>query len=278
MKFTRFFLQASLGSMLWISNSGAQAQSSTGLPLWELGVFGVGVSQQAYPGSDQQVARGLALPYLIYRGEFLRADRETAGLRAVKTPRFELDIGVAGSFGSRSNDIEARQGMPDLGTLVEFGPRIKWNLLETNAGGRLRLELPLRGVFDLEADAAHRGMAFEPKLVFQRRAPSGWDYSAGLSAIFADQRLARTFYAVDPMFAAPGREAYEAASGLVTWRLSASFSRNVSQDWRIFGFGRIDSMNGSANKDSPLVRRTNGLSVGVGFAYTWMRSQRMAKD
>jgi outer membrane protein len=107
----------------------AAAQSTAAsLPLWEIGGFGVGVSQQAYPGSDQQVNRGLALPFLVYRGQFLRADRESAGLRAIKTPRFELDIGVAGSFGANSDDIDARRGMSNLGTLVEFGPRVKWNL------------------------------------------------------------------------------------------------------------------------------------------------------
>ena len=157
-----------------ISSAPVAAQSSSSLPLWELGTFGVGISQQAYPGSDQQVNRGLVLPSLVYRGQFLRADRETAGLRAIKTPRFELDIGVAGSFGARSDDVAARRGMPDLGTLVEFGPRIKWNLGEGPGGGRWRAELPVRGVFDLNDRAAHRGMAFEPELSFQRRAKGGW--------------------------------------------------------------------------------------------------------
>jgi len=101
------------------------------LPLWELGAFAVGVSQQAYPGSDQQVQRGLALPFLVYRGRFLRADRETAGLLAVKTPLYEIDIGVAGSFGSASDEIEARRGMPDLGTL---GPGRVWTSVEGQLG------------------------------------------------------------------------------------------------------------------------------------------------
>jgi hypothetical protein len=160
---------------IWITSIPAVAQSTAAsLPLWEIGGFWVGVSQQAYPGSDQQVNRGLGLPFLVYRGQFLRADRETAGLRAIKTPRFELDIGVAGSFGESSDDIEARQGMPDLGTLVEFGPRVKWNLGAGPGGGAWRLELPLRGVFDLSDSGEHRGVAFEPRLVFQRRAKAGW--------------------------------------------------------------------------------------------------------
>lgn len=254
----------------------AAQELSSDLPLWEVGGFGVGVSQQAYPGSDQQIKRGLALPYLVYRGEFLRADRETAGLRALKTQDFELDVGVAGSFGAGSDDIEARRGMPKLGTLVEFGPRLKWDFSDSPSAAAWRLELPLRGVFDLSDRAKYRGLAFEPRLVFQRRANAGWSYMTSVSAIVADQRLAHTFYGVDPIYASVNRPSYAAKSGLVAWRLSASFSRSLSQNWRLFGFGRIDTVNGAANEQSPLIKRTHGASVGVGLAYTWLRSGRSA--
>ena len=106
----------------------AQSAASGAPPLWELGGVALGVSQSVYPGADQQVNRALALPYFIYRGDVLRADRETAGIRALKTENFELDVGFAGAFGAGSETIEARQGMRKLGTLVELGPRLKWDL------------------------------------------------------------------------------------------------------------------------------------------------------
>lgn len=256
----------------------ADAAAARALPLWEFGVFGLGVSQQAYPGSDQQVSRGLVLPYLIYRGRYLRADQESAGLRAIKTPRFELDVGFAGAFGARSDDLDARRGMPDLGTLVEFGPRVKWNLGRGPGGGAWRLELPLRGVFDLSDGGRHKGMTFEPRLVFQRQSSTGWAYSTSLSAIVADARLARTFYGVEPRFALADRPAYEARSGLVAWRLSTAVSRQLSPDWRVFALGRLDTVQGAANEASPLVRQRTGASVGLGVTYTWMRSERLASD
>jgi outer membrane protein len=279
MRLASMWARAAGVSGLWVAAAApVSAQSSEALPLWEIGAFGVGVSQQAYPGSDQQVSRGLALPYVVYRGRFLRADRETAGLRAIKTPRLELDVGVAGSFGARSEDIDARRGMPDLGTLVEFGPRLKWNLGEEPTNSAWRFELPLRGVFDLSDHAAYRGLALEPRLVFQRRAQGGWAYTTGLSAIVADQRLASTFYSVAPAYALTDRPAYAAERGLVAWRLSVSVSRNLSKDWRLFGFGRYDTVSGAANESSPLVKRTGGGSIGIGLAYTWMRSERTASD
>ena len=258
-----------------------QSTPAASLPLWELGVFAFGVSQQAYPGSDEQLARGLVLPYGQYRGRFLRADRETAGLRAVKTPVYELDLGVSASFGGSSSEIGARRGMPNLGTLVEFGPRLKIKLGSWGEGrdaGRWRLDLPVRGVFDLTDGAAHRGMAFEPEINFQRRSLGGIGYEVSLGAIVGDRRLNRTFYGVAPIYALPDRPAYEAKSGLVAWRLSASVSRALTPDWRVVGFARFDSVAGAANEGSPLVRRTTGATVGVGFSYTWLRSDQRANE
>lgn len=249
-----------------------------GPPLWEIGAFAFGVTQQAYPGSDTQLQRALALPYLVYRGQWLRADRETVGLRAVKTDRMELDLGVAASFGGGDDEIEARRGMRELGTLVELGPRLKWQLGEGLGRGRWRAELPLRGVFDLNDGGSYRGLAFEPKLLFERQTAGGWRYGTALSAIIADRRLADDFYGVGPQDVAPGRPAYAARGGLVTTRLSLSVSRSVGPDWRIFGVARYDTVQGAANENSPLVRQKGGGSLGVGLTYTFARSQASAYD
>ncbi len=256
----------------------AQSAASGAPPLWELGGVALGVSQSAYPGADQQVNRAPALPYFIYRGDVLRADRETAGIRALKTENFELDVGFAGAFGAGSETIEARQGMRKLGTLVELGPRLKWDLGAVPAGGRLSAEFPARAVLDLSDKAAHRGWSFEPKLTYSRRSDSGWRYSASISAIVADTRLAQTFYQVRSSEATTLRPAYTAQSGLVSWRLGTAFSRNLGSDWNLFGFARLDTVAGAANESSPLVRRSSGATVGLGVAYTWMRSDRAAFD
>lgn len=254
------------------------AQEPAGLPLWEVGAVGFAVSQQAYPGASARVNRGLALPFLIYRGEFLRVDRSSAAIRAFRTPTFEVDVGVAGAFGSNSEDIEVRRGMPDLGTLVEIGPRLKWNIGPGPGNGRFRAEFPLRGVFDLNDHLAHKGMAFEPELIFERRTRGGWRYSTSIGAEWGDRYLADTFYGVAPIYAMAGRTAYVADSGLITWRLSASFSRDLSPDLRLFGFVRADSVAGAANESSPLIQQKTGASVGLGLTYTWKRSQSQAAD
>jgi MipA family protein len=256
----------------------ASAQEEPARPLWEIGVVGGALSQQAYPGASENVQRGLLLPYGIYRGKFLRIDRGGAGVRAIKTETYEFDIGFSGALGSSSNKVDARRGMPDLGNLVEFGPRLKWNLGDGPGGGRWRVDLPLRGVFDISDGFANKGVAFEPELNFARRTASGWGYSTSVGAVWGDRRLTDTFYGVAPAFATATRPSYAARSGLIAWRLSTGMSRALSTDWRLFLFGRIDTVAGAANTASPLVKRETGASLGVGLTYTWLRSEATVND
>jgi outer membrane scaffolding protein for murein synthesis (MipA/OmpV family) len=52
----------------------------------------------------------------------------------------------------------------------------------------------------------------------------------------------------------------------------------INPDVRVFGFVRLDSYAGNANKDSPLFRKDVGASAGVGLAWTLARSIRRAND
>jgi outer membrane protein len=244
------------------------------LPLWEFGASAFALSQQSYPGSDTYVNRILAAPYFLYRGEHFRVDRGNTGYRAVKTPQFEFDVGFSGALGSSSDKVTARRGMERLGNLIEFGPRLKWNISDPEANGRWRFELPVRAVFDLSNQFKHRGYTMEPEIEFERRAFGGWRYSTGLSAVFGNRQMAETFYQVRPDQVLPDRAAYQAKQGLIAWRLSGFISHSYSNNFRVFGGVRIDSVVGAANENSSLVKRKTAPSLLFGLTYTWLRSDR----
>jgi outer membrane protein len=254
------------------------AQASAGKPLWELGVVGFAAAQPAYPGSAERTQRGLLFPFAIYRGQYLRADSENLGLRAIKTDQLEVDIGVAGSFGARSSNLAVRQGMPDLGTLVEFGPRLKWQLGATPELGRMRAEVALRGVFDLSDGLRHRGTTLEPRLMLENRTASGWNHSTSLGLVAGSRKIGDTLYGVAPEWATGARPEYRAASGLMAWRLGLSVSKSLSPDWTAFGFARLESVAGAANRASPLVQQRTGATLGMGLSYTWARSTTLVND
>ncbi|MEY3251733.1 MAG: hypothetical protein RL227_706 [Pseudomonadota bacterium] len=244
-------------------------------PLWEAGIAAFGARSPAYPGARQRTSNAIALPYLLYRGRVLRAEQGTVGVRAAKTERMELDVGFAGSFGSAASDNDARRGLPDIGTLVEFGPRLRWRLGPA-FGGNLGAAVPLRGVFDHNTRYEYRGMALEPSISWSRRA-AGFNFGGSLGLLIADARLADTFYGVAPVFATAGRPAYEAQAGLVATRLSFNLSRRLGPDWVVFGFARVDSVRGAANESSPLVDKTRGTAMGLGVSWTFARSDRPAE-
>jgi MipA family protein len=278
MRLLGILLNSSVSFSTLLSISVYAQEGKPNLPLWELGGFGVVTSQQAYPGSDQQVNRGLALPYFVYRGEFLRADRDTAGLRAIKTPLYEFDVSVAGAFGAGSNELNARKGMPKLGTLVEFGPRLRLNLSDAKSNPRWGLDLPVRGVFDLSDSLKHRGLKAEPTLTLRGSTEGNWRYSLGAGVLLADRKLSDTLYGVAPIYATANRASYQAGSGLLAWRLSGSVAKQLTHDWRVFAFTRFDSVSGAKNENSPLVKQKNGATVGLGLSYTWLRSSSSAAD
>jgi len=265
-----------------VQEASAQAASpdvAKKLPLWEAGLFGMGFTQPAYPGAKDRASRLLSLPYLIYRGEYLRADRGTLGVRALKTPRVELDVGFAASLGSHSSDIAVRHGMADLGYMIEFGPRLKINLGDISSGrGDSRLQFPLRKVIDISHGFRSRGIAFEPQWVTDTRLPKRWLVSTNLGAIFGDSKLADTLYGVAPGEATPTRASYTARGGLIALRAGLLASHTLTPDVRLFYILRIESLTGAANRDSPLIRRNSGWSAGIGIAWGLARSEQSARD
>ena len=248
-------------------------------PLWEIGAFGGLVSTPAYPASADRSGRAMVLPYFIYRGDILRADRGGVGARIVHTDDTELDIGFAASLPASSADVAARNGMRDLGTLIEFGPRIKTTIARPTPGSRVRLELPVRGVFEVIGGVRNQGLAMEPEVAWDiRDIGGGWSLSTSASVVFGDGKLADYFYGVSAADATTGRAAYEAKAGLITTRVGVSTSKSINRDARMFAFARQDFYDGAANRDSPLFLRSQGSSFGIGFTWTLGRSSEKARD
>lgn len=263
-------LAAALPAVAW-AQAGPQ-------PLWEAGVAAFGVSTPAYPGSSDRSTRLLPLPFLIYRGEVLRADQGGVGARLVKTERVEFDVGFSGALPAHSSDVAARAGMPDLNTLIEFGPRLKVLLATPTPTSRLRLELPLRAVMEVQGGVRRQGTTLEPKLSYELRgADPRWGYDLSVAAVFADRRLNRYFYEVAPAYANASRPAYQADAGLLLTRIGVSATYKFNDDVRLYGFVREESYRGSANADSPLLQKRSGTSFGLGFTWTLGRSTTMDK-
>ncbi len=263
------------------TGSTADAESGEGPgetpPLWTAGLFGVAAHHAVYPGAARRTTNATLLPFITYRGPVLRVESGSAGLRALRTPRAEMDFSAAASFGSGGRDSGAREGMPAIGTLAEIGPSVRINLGELRDDGTRppwRLDLPLRAVFDADRDFDYVGLSFEPRLSWRLPAWSGWSPSLHAGALFASRGLNELYYGVDPVYVTPTRPAYDARAGLVATRLGLSLARFLHPDWRLGLHASLESVRGAANHDSPLVGRMVDPTLAITLTWTALRSEQ----
>jgi len=257
--------------------TGARAEL---LPLWEAG-FGVSVIDfPEYRGSAERRTWVLPFPYVVYRGEFLKAD-ERRGVRGLffKTESVELDVSFNGTVPVKSSENTARQGMPDLDATLEIGPSLNFSLLKSaDRKTTLELRLPVRGV--LASDFSYVdfvGWVFQPTLNVDTRDAfgyTGWKLGFLGGPVYSDGRYNRYFYAVDPAFATATRPAYSPGGGYGGAQFIAALSKRYRDFW-IGGFAKWDTLNGAVFADSPLVTARQSWSGGIAIA--WMVDESKAR-
>lgn len=241
-------------------------------PLWEAGAGATILQFPYYRGSDQSNTYVFPVPYFVYRGPFLKVDRQKVRGLFLKNDYVELDVSINGSPPVRSKDIRAREDMPDLDGAFEIGPSANI-FLHRSADGRRRadLRLPVRSVFftDLK-HFEHGGWLAQPQLTFDlanQSGPRSWNLGLTAGVLIADARYHQYFYGVDSAFARPDRPAYQAHGGYAGTQFIASLSKRFDRFW-VGGFMKYDNLSGAAFEDSPLVRTQSALSGGV--ALTWV--------
>lgn len=261
-----FFLSAAVGG------TAEPIKKDFSLPLWEAGLLGGGGYSPDYPAAGQNHWRGLGTPYLIYRGSIFRADRDGARASLVKLPWVKLELSAAGSFPASSKHNRAREGMPDLDWLGEFGPRLMVPLWKAWGYSPLRLYVPLRAVFSTDlSHIKHRGYTLTPKISFHAHDMwrAGWVGLVTVSANFGDRPINAYFYDVQPQFSRPDRPAYDARTGYVGSDLFLGLLIPFHHSFRVFVGGQLNYHDGSANADSPLFKKrlTGGGFLGLGWTF-----------
>ncbi len=240
------------------------------LPLWELGVGVGGFALPDYRGADQGRGYVLPVPYVVYRGDFLKADRRGIRGELFDTDRIELNISVAASLPVDSSRNAARAGMPDLRPSLELGPSLEFTLWRSRDGrSLLELRLPLRAAFTLESSPQGIGWVATPNLNLDlpgRGALAGWNFGLLAGPVYGSRRQHEYFYGVAPQFATPARPAYDAPGGYAGWQFLAAASRRFAGFW-VGAFVRADTLSGAAFEASPLLKRDTYVAAGAGIAW-----------
>lgn len=249
-------------------------------PRWEVGAGLAALNLPHYRGSDQRSSYLLPMPYLVYRGEHLRADRE--GVRGIlfEGDRVQVNLSVNGTLPVKSSDNAARTGMESLRPTVQLGPTVDvalWRSEDRNS--KLEFRLPLRSSVTVASSPRHIGWLADPTLAYSKRNLGGWEgWYTGLSAglLFADADYHDHFYSVDARYATADRPAYQASSGYSGAHLTWTLTKRFPQYW-VGGFLRYDTLAGAVIDSSPLVRQRQNVSAGFAFAWIFGHSSERVR-
>jgi outer membrane protein len=247
-------------------------------PLYEYGL-GIGaIAFEDYRGSDTAHGYPLPLPYLLYNGKFLKANRDGIRGTLFNQDLFELNLSFDATTPVRSD--RERSGMPDLKSTVELGPSFDLHLMRS-ADRRVKLDLrmPVRAAVTVETSPKIIGWTFTPRLALDIRDPlgfEGWNLGLLTGPLFADRRYQDYFYSVAPQYATPSRPTYQAASGYSGTQFISALSKRFPKFW-VGAYARYDTLSGATFVDSPLVQRRSYLAGGIGFSWIIGRSSQMVE-
>jgi len=252
--------------------AGWQANASEErFPLWELGIGGGVFSLPQYMGSDERYTYPFAFPYIIYRGERWRLDRSGLRSRLFDSDRLSLDISLSGGLPVK-NSNKARAGMPDIHWTAEIGPKIRWQISDSERIG-WSAHLASRAAINIRGK--YVGWVTEPYLRYVFRIPvsvGNLRIKTDIGALYGSQRYHETYYGVAPVYATATRPAYQAKSGLHSIYMKARVRYPIKDNMELFASLQARTVSAGVVKASPLVKSNLYTTAAVGVVWIFATS------
>ncbi len=251
-------------------------------PLWEVGFGGGAGWIPDYPAAGQNHFRGLALPFVIFRGkQFQAGERSFARGLFVDTDKVEFDLSFAGSLPADSDDNDAREGLDDLDYLGEVGPRLSYYLDRDAAGNQTRIDLQLRALLSTDFTYFdYVGLVFHPVFAKEYVDVAGiedLEVNWSLGARWANEGVMDLFYEVPVEGANEQRVAFDAEGGYLGSNFYTGVSYQLNDHLKLAVGSNIASYHGAKNEDSDLFIDKTNVGVGVGFVWTLWKSETLSQ-
>ena len=230
-----------------------------------------------YRGASQGRVYALPVPYFVYRGEFLKADRH--GVRGVlfNTDRIDFNLSVGAALPVDSSRSPEREGMRSLRPTVELGPSLDvtlWRAMDRRV--KVDLRLPVRGAVTVESHPRYTGVQVFPHLNVDVRdvaGLAGWNLGVLGGPVYTDRRYNEYYYSVGVADATPARPAYDARAGYGGAQFIVALSRRFPRFW-VGGYLRHDTLRGAVYESSPLVGSRSYTAGGIGLSWIFGVSSR----
>lgn len=251
------------------------------LPVYEYGVMALGAHLPHYRGSDEYSTYAFPLPYFVYRGEKIKANRD--GVRGIfmRYNNFETAVSLSGNP-PVSDENEAREGMAELDGIIELGPAMRYYFYEYGERDACYLQYNVRAAFSIGfddgLDISSQGFISDLSLIYKNSSlfeAQHLRYHFSTGPQFADSRFHSYFYDVNEDDVTVTRERYSAGSGYGGWQLSASILKELTSKIWLGLYARWMNSDGVSFEDSPLVEETNNYVVGSMFIWKFGESEEL---
>ncbi len=249
------------------SNLYAAESTATEEPKIELGIGLAVQSLRDYRGSSHHQTNGLPFPYIVYRGDIIELDRDTAKGKLFSTENVELALSADASYTEDSKNNPLRAGMDSIDPTFELGPSLELNLSGEDLDHGWLVRLPVRGVFAVDVPNIRQvGWLANPKLTYKH--PDLWsntNFKFDTGFLYGDSKYHEYLYGVPLANATPDRPAYEADAGYSGAFIKLGLDRRID-NWWLKGYLRYDNLSGSENTNSPLYETDHYVSIGFAVA------------
>ncbi len=271
-------------SLVWVGvcNSESARYTPEKLPLYEYGLLGLAANYPHFTGSDEYQLYAFPLPYFVYRGEIVKADRD--GVRGIfwRFKQFETDFSLAGN--PPVGDDDAREGMDDLDALVEIGPALNYYFFDYGERDSFFFQATLRAAVSIDFDSGlsvgYEGYVSDLSIILRdsrlfREEKIRFHASTGVR--FADASMHSYFYDVPLADVLADRSFYQAEGGYGGLQVSGSITRELTPSFWVSCYGRWVNIDGAVYEDSPLVSTHNNFIAGAMLVWKIGESEKFAQ-
>lgn len=246
-------------------------------PIYEIGLGVVSLTVPNYPGSKSTTERTIPFPWVIYRGDVLKADEEGSRLKLIGSDRFEVGFSGGFNFPIKSSQNEARKGMPDTNALIGLGPGLLYRVPLVSKLHRLTLGLGMRVNFSTTTSLTEikiQGYIIEPNVRYWLKPTekSPVTFFGSLSYSASDEKYAEFFYEVAPRYVTATRQAHKAVAGTVDIATSLGLSWEATKTLTVFTGIFYSNLSLAANKKSDLLEDEHNRGFVLGAS--WMIAEK----
>ncbi|MFL0810361.1 MAG: MipA/OmpV family protein [Agarilytica sp.] len=242
-------------------------------PAWEVGAALGGQVLRDYRGSKEEQVQVYPIPFLIYRGDFLKADRNGVRGEFLANDRIELNISGETALNGSSDDNKLRRDMPELESAFELGPSLNFNLTGKDFNHGWQLRIPLRAVATIgNTGTRFIGYNFNPRFTYSHPRVFGrWKWKVSVGGLHGSQKYHDYYYSVEQKYVTGERPFYRAEAGYSGHYFKTSLTKRHAD--YIFGFAlRYDNLSAATFRDSPLVETKDYFAFSFMLAWTGLKS------